>query len=532
MADKKISQLDTASSLDDSDLFPVVQGGTTKKVTKSIALNECEKTANKDQPNGYAGLNGDGEIVGPIILQSITNEVLDSGEIGTRNGTVVLGDGVAAGGLFLPYIGSSDACIVVRRGSTDTENAANLRAAYTSAKALTPGGNALSATNRACVIVPPGRYDFGTGDGSNHGLVLDTQYVDLIGLSRDGTILTSQITTSSRGTLEQTANDVRITNLTIELVGVLGDGHAYHPVSNLPLTRCDHVTFKNAGNYSTTDGLNYSGTYTNCISGDYSFVGTASGTFINCACGNYSFGGGWGGAASGTFVNCTAGDSSFGTADGGNGLTGTLRDCDLEVNGIFWVASTGVVINCKFKQTQVNSDCLQVSSGAKIYNSTIIANGTGKSINAYSAASVEISNCYTPQGIGSNVTITNDDAKTCLQLIAVAADANLSTGDGKMYFTIPARLNGLHIRKVRATVITAGTTGTTDIQLANVTDTTDLFSTKLTIDSGETSSDTAATAAVITFANAACTTNEVWRVDIDAVSTTAPKGLILSLEAW
>lgn len=107
--------------------------------------------------------------------------------------------------------------------------------------------------------------------------------------------------------------------------------------------------------------------------------------------------------------------------------------------------------------------------------------------------------------------------------------SSLTTGDGKGYFVVPASLNGYNLTSVHARVITAGTTGTTDIQIANVTDAVDMLSTKLTIDSAETGSDTAATAAVIDTTKDDVATYDLLRFDIDAVSSTAPKGLILTL---
>lgn len=106
---------------------------------------------------------------------------------------------------------------------------------------------------------------------------------------------------------------------------------------------------------------------------------------------------------------------------------------------------------------------------------------------------------------------------------------SLETGDGKDYFHIPAGLDGFNLVEVHAEVITAGTTNTTDIQIYNVTQTADMLSTKLTIDSTETGSDTAATAAVIDTDNDDISENDVIRLDIDQVSTTAPKGLIVTL---
>lgn len=104
-----------------------------------------------------------------------------------------------------------------------------------------------------------------------------------------------------------------------------------------------------------------------------------------------------------------------------------------------------------------------------------------------------------------------------------------ATGDGKGYFVVPPSLNGYNLTAVHARVITAGTTGTTDIQIANVTDAVDMLSTKLTVDSGETGSDSAATPAVIDATKDDVASYDLLRFDIDAVSSTPAKGLILTL---
>lgn len=106
---------------------------------------------------------------------------------------------------------------------------------------------------------------------------------------------------------------------------------------------------------------------------------------------------------------------------------------------------------------------------------------------------------------------------------------NTAIGDGKGYFHVPPALNGMNLVYVHAKVITAGTTNTTDIQIANVTDSVDMLSTKITIDSGETGSDTAATAAVIDTTKDDVATNDLLRIDVDAISTTAAKGLIITM---
>jgi len=80
-----------------------------------------------------------------------------------------------------------------------------------------------------------------------------------------------------------------------------------------------------------------------------------------------------------------------------------------------------------------------------------------------------------------------------------------------------------------AEVITAGTTGTLEIQIHNVTKAVDMLSTTLQIDSGETGSDTAATPYVIDTNNDDIAENDLLRIDIDAVQTTPPEGLIVTL---
>lgn len=117
-----------------------------------------------------------------------------------------------------------------------------------------------------------------------------------------------------------------------------------------------------------------------------------------------------------------------------------------------------------------------------------------------------------------------------LEAVVFDFATNVATGDGKFYFTVPSFMDGMDLVAVHARVITAGTTGTTDIQIANVTDAVDMLSTKLTIDSAETGSDTAATAAVINGTNDNVSTNDLLRIDVDAVSTTPPQGLIVRLE--
>ncbi len=117
-----------------------------------------------------------------------------------------------------------------------------------------------------------------------------------------------------------------------------------------------------------------------------------------------------------------------------------------------------------------------------------------------------------------------------VQVVAFDYATDVATGDGAAYFRVPSALNGMNLVAVAARVITAGTTGTTDIQIANVTQAADMLSTKITIDSTETDSSTAASAAVIDTGNDDVATGDLIRIDVDAVSTTKPKGLIVVME--
>ncbi len=155
--------------------------------------------------------------------------------------------------------------------------------------------------------------------------------------------------------------------------------------------------------------------------------------------------------------------------------------------------------------------------------------------NAVIDAGDNASTAVTDTGTSTSTFVTPDGlagsyaGKVEVQFTVFDYTTDLTTGNGKAYFHIAEKIAGMNLAYVHAEVITAGTTGTTDIQIHNATQAADMLSTKLTIDSGETASDTAATAAVIDTANDDVAENDLIRIDVDAVSTTAPKGLIVTL---
>ena len=224
-------------------------------------------------------------------------------------------------------------------------NGNNLLAAYILAKSTNPNGIAKSATNRLAIILPPATYNLGT-----QSLILDTQYIDIIGSTNDREKhhIKSDVGVIDRGTVQQTANDVKLYNLKIENTNnsyssspVNSNPAAYFPDTNLNLTYIENVKFlsNDTNVYSMRLSITYSGTFINCTGGSYSFAGggtagTISSTAVltNCTGGNYSFAGGFdGGTISGTLTDCTGGGYSFafGVNNGGT------------------ISSTAVLTNCK-----------------------------------------------------------------------------------------------------------------------------------------------------------------------------------------
>lgn len=115
---------------------------------------------------------------------------------------------------------------------------------------------------------------------------------------------------------------------------------------------------------------------------------------------------------------------------------------------------------------------------------------------------------------------------TVVMMQVVAGDTDGATGDGKAYYEIPEELNGMNMTGCGVTHVVEGTTNTSDYQIHNETDNQDMLSTKITVDSTEKSSRSAATPPVIDTTKDDVVTGDVIRLDCDALSSTKPKGLI------
>lgn len=215
--------------------------------------------------------------------------------------------------------------------SDSVNNGQNLISTYNHAKALAPHGQPLSATNRATVLVAPDNYDL-----KNSQLLLDTDFVDLVGLtsSRQNQYIFGTANGAGTGMLRQTANDVAIENLLVACIGGAGtptelstDPAAYFPDIATSATLIRNCEFQSdSAAYTMRLGVPYRGSFFDTTAGDYAFgyKSEASGTFLRCQAGELGFG--TGGTASGNFTDCISATGSFG---GNNGLaSGNFTRCE------------------------------------------------------------------------------------------------------------------------------------------------------------------------------------------------------------
>lgn len=131
----------------------------------------------------------------------------------------------------------------------------------------------------------------------------------------------------------------------------------------------------------------------------------------------------------------------------------------------------------------------------------------------------------------SSLTVELESTGAGRCIIVSVTDPNgaaLTTGDGQAYVTIPALLDGNNLTAVLASVTTVSSSGLPTVQIANVTQTADMLSTKLSIDASAFNSIGATTPAVIDTANDDVATGDSLRIDVDVAGTGA-KGLIVIL---
>jgi len=121
------------------------------------------------------------------------------------------------------------------------------------------------------------------------------------------------------------------------------------------------------------------------------------------------------------------------------------------------------------------------------------------------------------------------DTKTVVLKVYNEASA-IASGDGKMYFTVPAALNGMNLVSCGGHLYTAATSGVVGVQIYNVDSAIHMLSRAMEWDATEKDTVTAAasSAAKIDTAADGVLTGEALRIDIDAAASGA-KGMEIRL---
>jgi len=172
-------------------------------------------------------------------------------------------------------------------------------------------------------------------------------------------------------------------------------------------------------------------------------------------------------------------------------------------------ASTGAIEELSSVDTFVSA--ASDTTAGKIEVATTAETNTG----------TDATRAVSPDGLAGSYAGTKS-----VSIAVFAPTTDVATGDGKVYITIPEALNGMDLIRAQATVVTAGTTNATTVMIHNVTDAVDMLSGAISIASG----GTVGTVGTINTSNDSVATNDILRVDVDSVSTTAPKGLMVILE--
>ena len=179
---------------------------------------------------------------------------------------------------------------------------------YSGAIALAPIGtfsrsdsqSALDAAlaRRVTVIIAPGEYNFGSS-----GFTLNTSRIDVKSLTGKKDVL---------------VNIVNVQSDYCYVAGINCREGSFVVSDNLPNIVIENCEGRGANSFcgELQNGVTASGTFIDCVGGNYSFAsyGVASGKFIRCIGGDYSFG--TEGTLTGRFEDCKGKDYSFGA----NGL--------------------------------------------------------------------------------------------------------------------------------------------------------------------------------------------------------------------
>ena len=313
--------------------------------------------------------------------------VLKDGELALDTGRALrFGDGTSDGGLN--YWGSSG-CFIAPEAKTPALSATAFRTAYAAAAASTPGGSAISATNRATVVALPGvTYDF-SGSGN---FDLSTAYVDIVGLGGRAGAPVIITDSSNRWRASTTRHLKNLTfkssnnNAPIQFTAVAALTDAIHEdlyfdvatseIANSFLLSADSVSTFTARRCRTPGRRLYGG------SNSVTFDNTCK--FVDCEGGEGSFGGGTSTSAAScaaTWLNCI------------------LRATSGQTNNLKFA---GLMIGCN-----LTDSVLLLTSAAKFYRNNFDPASGAALLNGGSSVTVTGYGNYSSGSLaGTNVTVT------------------------------------------------------------------------------------------------------------------------------
>jgi hypothetical protein len=274
--------------------------------------------------------------------------------------------------------------LFVKGDGTDTENAAELQAAYNEAKLLLPIG--ATQEDAITILVAPGLYNFGSTE-----FELDTEYINIVALNSTvpirlyGPIGNSRVSLNSvdpLGTIFVNANNVYVYGINVASKNFkIGDN-----LPDIKIESCSGGDFSFGGVPFGDTPLDISGTFINCQGGDLSFAGNgeANGRFIGCQGRQESFGYDF---ASGEFIDCIGGDFSFAAA---GIMSGTFENCKGGIGSFGTIGAIGKSItrNCQsgdgsfgFGSVILDSTFEYCTGGEDSFGKTFLTTNEGKFYN-------------------------------------------------------------------------------------------------------------------------------------------------------
>jgi hypothetical protein len=254
----------------------LLQGG----VTSGHGLYAWAATAGDGIHAESGGLGSGMELVGATGYADLAGDL---------NVTQITGSALAANHLAAANLAHQDDNTIVldlTGCDTDLERGTALDAAITAVQALTPGGAAISASNRARLLIPTGRYDVAAlePDMTVEGIDLEAIEPKWGGRRKatdhdydDGTTSLSEFrpnnvviytTTAAKHALIQTAADVRMTGITAAHLGASpGVGHGlYVKATNNAPSVYDLCYFWGRAGNPMAFARDVDGIWTRCIS--------------------------------------------------------------------------------------------------------------------------------------------------------------------------------------------------------------------------------------------------------------------------